>query len=202
MPVEKLNGVELYYETHGHGFPLVLIGGFNADHLVFANLVEDYAKHFQVIVFDNRGIGQSSVPDHPYTIAQMADDTANLCQHLGITEAYFNGSSMGGKILQNLACRYPTLCKKIVITNSYHQIDVKFLLFLQGKLALMKAGADIKALTQITIPWAFGDKFLSNPDNVAMLIERNVQNPFPMTLKGFQHQMAALQDTKNHATVR
>ena len=58
-----------------------------------------------------------SIPVEPYSIAEMARDIAELAQHLNITSAYFCGNSMGGFILQELAYQFPSLVKKMIISN-------------------------------------------------------------------------------------
>ena len=196
MAIAQFDDVEMYYEVHGSGQPLVLIAGFGADHLVWSDLLVDYTPHFKVILLDNRGVGRTNTPDYPYTIAHMADDIYKLCQHLNIQEAAFLGSSMGGKILQNLALRYPLLCKKAVITNSYIDIDPHFLALAQTRLTMIKAGADRRALIEMSLRLAFSSKFLSTPNMLETLVELNLNNPYPFTDKGQEYQLAALADTK------
>lgn len=59
MSIIKVNDINLYYESHGQGEVLVLISGFSGDHTAWQDVIEHYSKHYQVIVFDNRGIGAS-----------------------------------------------------------------------------------------------------------------------------------------------
>ena len=68
MPYARVNGIRIYYETYGEGHPLVLIGGLGSEIQSWATQIPIYSKHFQVIVFDNRGAGKSDKPDIPYTI--------------------------------------------------------------------------------------------------------------------------------------
>ena len=62
MAIIKVNGINLYYEIHGQGQPLILIAGFSADHNAWCNVVDYLSQHYRVIIFDNRGAGQSEVP--------------------------------------------------------------------------------------------------------------------------------------------
>src|SRR5262245_16101500 len=101
MPKIDVGNINLYYESYGAGEPLVCIAGFSVDHLAWQSIVELFAKNYNVIIFDNRGAGQSDCPDIPYSIDMLADDTIELCKALDITRARFIGSSMGGMILQN-----------------------------------------------------------------------------------------------------
>ncbi|MBF8302764.1 MAG: catD, partial [Candidatus Dadabacteria bacterium] len=94
MPYARVNGIRIYYETYGEGFPVVLIGGLGSEIQSWATQIPIYSKHFQVIVFDNRGAGKSDKPDIPYTIELMADDTASLLDALGVESAFVVGKSM------------------------------------------------------------------------------------------------------------
>ncbi len=73
MPKVKANGIDLNYETHGRGEPLLLIAGLGATGEMWDNQVPLLAREFQVITFDNRGAGRSDKPQEPYSIAMFAD---------------------------------------------------------------------------------------------------------------------------------
>ena len=74
MSTTKVGPLELYYEEHGSGDPLLLIMGFGVDSRGWRYQIPEFSKHYRTIVFDNRGIGRSSKPPGPYTIGQMVDD--------------------------------------------------------------------------------------------------------------------------------
>ena len=105
MPKVKMKDISLYYEVHGSGYPLVLIRGLasNVDHWYFQ--VPAFSSLYSVVVFDNRGIGRSEMPDLPFTISTMADDTVGLMDSLGIRKAHILGISMGGMIAQEIALK-------------------------------------------------------------------------------------------------
>ncbi|MCH8029339.1 MAG: alpha/beta fold hydrolase [Candidatus Dadabacteria bacterium] len=115
MPFAKVNGITMYYEVHGKGEPVVLIGGLGSQTQSWATQVPLYSRHFKVVVLDNRGAGKTDKPDEPYSIEQMADDTAALIEHLGIESARVAGKSMGGMIGQWLAIKHPEKVSKLVL---------------------------------------------------------------------------------------
>ncbi|WP_115702214.1 alpha/beta fold hydrolase [Legionella sainthelensi] len=199
MPRIKVNDVSMYYESHGQGEPIVFIAGFSADHLAWAAIVEYFKEKYQVILFDNRGIGQTDIPDGLYSIDQMANDVADLCTALNIQQAHFVSSSMGGFILQSLAYRYPSLVKSAVIGNSGAKIHTTFNIYLQAQLELMKADAPLKTLIKASCSWCFSYQFLSQPGVLEQLIQIGLDNPFPFTIKGHEGQYSALQqfDSQN-----
>ena len=82
MPIARINDINLYYEVHGQGFPMVCIAGLSTDHMTWINLTEPLAQKYKVILLDNRGVGQSDVPPGPYSIQQMSNDVYSLCQYL------------------------------------------------------------------------------------------------------------------------
>jgi 3-oxoadipate enol-lactonase len=102
MPKANVQGINLYYEVHGSGYPLILIRGLgsNADHWYCQ--VPAFSSHYSVVVFDNR----SDIPDAPFTISKMAEDTVLLMDVLGIAKADILGISMGGMIAQAIALKY------------------------------------------------------------------------------------------------
>ncbi len=105
----------MYYEIAGEGPPLLLIYGLAGRGKSFLHQIPVLAEHYQVISFDNRGIGETDQPEAAYTIPQMADDAAGLLDALGIESAYVFGISMGGMIAQELVLRHPGKIRKLVL---------------------------------------------------------------------------------------
>jgi 3-oxoadipate enol-lactonase len=117
MPLAKVNNIALYYEMHGAGgTPLVMIAGggdSKADWLP-EHLALLCTKH-QVVIFDNRGIGQSDKPTEPYSMAQYAADIIGLLDELSIDCTHIFGVSMGGMIAQHVAINYPRRLLSLVL---------------------------------------------------------------------------------------
>jgi pimeloyl-ACP methyl ester carboxylesterase len=118
MPKVKANGIDLYYELHGVGKPLVLISGIGYSLWQWHKMVPFLAKHFQVITFDNRGVGQSDKPVGPYSAQMLAADTAGLLDTLGIQKAIVMGHSMGGFIAQAMALDYPQKVERLILAST------------------------------------------------------------------------------------
>lgn len=115
MPRARANGIELYYEEHGEGEPLLWIGGLGANVLEITYLVEAYSPHYRFLTYDGRGCGRSDKPEADYTIAGLADDAAALLDALGINSAYVYGSSMGGMVAQELTLLYPERVRALIL---------------------------------------------------------------------------------------
>jgi pimeloyl-ACP methyl ester carboxylesterase len=120
MAKAEVGDIEMAYCIDGSGEPVVLIGGFTMVKESWELQVVELAKRFRVITFDNRGVGETTVPTGPFNIADMAADTAGLMDALGIDSAHFFGVSMGGLIAQVLAIDYPDRVKKVALGCTTH----------------------------------------------------------------------------------
>lgn len=118
MPTVQVNGINLNYEIHGQGEPLVLISGIGYDLWQWHLMVPLLAEQFQVITFDNRGAGKSDAPAGPYSAQLLAEDTAGLLAALGIKKAAIMGHSMGGFVAQALALSQPEVVSKLVLAST------------------------------------------------------------------------------------
>ncbi len=119
MPVAKVKDITISYAVEGRGEPLVMIMGFSAGRAGWTAQIPFFKKHYQVVTFDNRGVGKSDKPSGPYSTRMMADDTVGLMDHLGIQKAHIMGASMGGMIAQELAINYPERVNKLVLACTY-----------------------------------------------------------------------------------
>ena len=120
MPSVDASGAELYYERSGAGEPLLLIQGMSATHLAWGRpFLGALEGRFECIVFDNRGIGKSGRAELPFTIADLAADTASLLDRLEVEHAHVVGISMGGMIAQELALGHPDRIRSLTLGATY-----------------------------------------------------------------------------------
>jgi 3-oxoadipate enol-lactonase len=116
MPFATANGLKLYYERAGSGPPLLFISGTGGDLRAKPNVFDGpLLKSFEVLAYDQRGLGQSEKPDRPYTMADYADDAAALMAVQGWDEALVIGVSFGGMVAQELVLRHPRRVKRLVL---------------------------------------------------------------------------------------
>jgi pimeloyl-ACP methyl ester carboxylesterase len=111
----ELDDIELSYEEHGAGMPLLLIAGIPAVADDWRSLAAPLSAGRRVIAFDNRGSGRSTVTEGPYSTEQMAADAADLLDRLGIRRADVFGVSLGGMIAQELALRWPERVDRLIL---------------------------------------------------------------------------------------
>lgn len=127
MPTIHVNGVDLYYETHGAGEPVLLVHGLGSSTLDWEPQIEALAKRFTVVTFDVRGHGRSAKPRERYSVQLFTDDTAALMRALGLGPTHVVGISMGGMIAFQLAVDAPELIRTLVIVNSGPAMPVRTL---------------------------------------------------------------------------
>ena len=192
MPTIKVNEIEMYYEIYGTGKPLILIAGFTCDQSMWAEYVAQLSSHYQIILFDNRGSGQTSSPEEPYTIKMMADDTAGLLKALHISQCYAVGHSMGAMILQQLCLSYPHLIRKGILANPFAKVPNKWKWNMEWTLKLMAHGINVKLLSEGILPWIYSEEFMGDPEKIQNAIERCLTNLHPQPLSGMIGQMHAL----------
>jgi 3-oxoadipate enol-lactonase len=118
MPTAKVNGVELYYEDQGNGFPVVFGHGLCFDGDMFSHQVQALSSRYRTITVDFRGHGRSQSLDQPYTLEDNTEDLYRLLQHLGISQAHFVGLSMGGMTAMRLALAQPEMVKSLVLLDT------------------------------------------------------------------------------------
>jgi 3-oxoadipate enol-lactonase len=140
MPTVSVNGLRIYYELAGGGPPLVLIAGLGLDLSEYGQLIDALATHHQVLAFDNRGAGRTDKPDEPYTVRQMADDTAGLMQVLGIERAHVVGMSLGGRIALDLALEHPERVRSLVLVSTSARVERRWTIGLLGLVSLLFRG--------------------------------------------------------------
>jgi 3-oxoadipate enol-lactonase len=120
MPKIVVGDNELHYERSGSGEPLLLIQGMSGTHVSWGDpFLEPLREVFDVVVFDNRGIGLSAPTEGPFTIVEMAEDAAGLLDQLGIESTHVVGISMGGMIAQELALAGPERLRSLTLGCTY-----------------------------------------------------------------------------------
>ena len=108
--------IHLHHERAGSGPPLLYIGGTGGDLRAKPNVHDGpLVERFEVLAYDQRGQGRSDKPDEAYSMAQYADDAADLLAEVGWSRAHVMGVSFGGMVAQELAIRHPGLVDRLVL---------------------------------------------------------------------------------------
>lgn len=117
----NVNGLKMYYEIHGSGFPLVLIhGGGSTIESTFGNVIELFAQTHKVIAVEMQAHGRTADIDRPLSFTQDADDVAGLLKQLNIEKADIFGFSNGASTTLQFAIRHPELTHKIIVASTFY----------------------------------------------------------------------------------
>ena len=125
MTIKKINDIDIYYEIHGEGDPLLLIHGLGSSSRDWEYQIPQFSKFYKVITIDLRGHGKTEKPKGPYSIRGFADDVALFLESLDIKHANILGLSMGTATGFELAINYPELVKSLIAVNMSAKLSVK-----------------------------------------------------------------------------
>lgn len=117
-----VNGLNMYYEIHGTGAPLVLIhGGGSTLRTTFGSVLHEFAKTHKVIAVEMQAHGHTADINRPLSFTQDADDIAALLKHLGIEKADIFGFSNGASTTLQFAIRHPEATNKIIVASTMYK---------------------------------------------------------------------------------
>ncbi len=186
MPVVHVGDINIYYEIHGEGEPLVLIMGYGGNSGQWFRQIPGLAQKYRVISFDNRGTGRSDKPDISYTMEMMASDVAGLLEALSITAAHVYGVSMGGMIAQHVALNHPEKVISLVLGcttcgGEQHSVvpdaEAMTLLFDMERMQRLTPEEMIKE----TMPFLCSQEFIdNNPDVIRQFTKNSMEYVTPL----------------------
>ena len=119
MPFITVRDLRMYYEMRGKGRRLLVISGTGGDLRRSPSIFEmPLAQHFEILAYDQRGLGQTSKPDIPYTMIDYADDANTLLDSVEWDRCLVMGISFGGMVAQEFALRYPHRVERLVLAST------------------------------------------------------------------------------------
>lgn len=191
MATLQNNDVELYYELHGNGPPLLLIAGLASDSPSWLPVLVDLKKQFTVILMDNRGVGRST-QECEIQIGLMADDSMVLLRHLGLEKVHLLGHSMGGMVALEFAVRYPGMVEKLVLASSTVRNLARNNRLFDDWASAREAELDQSAWFRTIFTWIFTEMFFENGQRVDDVIRYLLGYPWPQSAQGFRKQVQAI----------
>jgi 3-oxoadipate enol-lactonase len=178
MPFAIINKIRVHYEVSGQGDAVLLISGLSAPSVGWALQVKALSPRFQVVTFDNRGVGQSDLPPDPvYGTAQMADDAAALLHELKIGRAHVVGASMGGTIALELTLQHPKLVRSLTLACTWAEADARFLHTVESWISLAYRVPVEERYRHVVYPWLFTPDFFAHKENVETAFQRAMAYP-------------------------
>ncbi len=180
-----VNGLQMYYEIHGAGEPLLLLhGAFGAIDL-WGPILSTLAEHHQVTAIEFQGHGHTAdIIDRPLGYEQLADDVTAVMEHLGVEHANIVGYSMGGTTGLQLAIRHPDLVRKLVAVSPNYRSDGYYPELLAG---LQLMSPEIFAGTPEEAAYL---RHAPNPEDFPVLVEK--QKVLPQDFAFAEEDVAAI----------
>jgi 3-oxoadipate enol-lactonase len=190
MAIAEVNRQRLYYEVHGEGEPLLCVHGLACDTLAWIPQVQAFAAAHRTVIFDNRDVGQSSMADDDYEIADMARDALALADELELDSFHLLGVSMGGAIAQEVATQAPERVRTLTLAVTFPA---------GGPYARRLAEVWSARVCQISrdqhidelMLMNHSEAFYESPEMVEFIRTAILNNPYPQPPEAFGRQLAA-----------
>lgn len=192
MPYVPTRDIITYYEVVGSGEPLVLIRGLGSDLQAWAPQVPLLAKHFRVIVYDNRGAGRTGAPDKPYSIAGMADDLAALLDALNVEKAHVVGYSMGGMVAQEFAVRHPNRLDRLILLATTAKPDGYVRAVIESFITVRRTNISREGFVRALAPYLYTAALFDDVERYERAVAVSVQNPYAQQDHAFIRQARAI----------
>lgn len=185
MPTASLDGVDLFYEDQGSGFPVLFVAGGIGAIETWQMQVPEFSKQHRVVTFDRRGTGRSGPGTEPLTVDLLVRDARDLLDHLGIPEAAVVANAFGGFVAQVLARSHPDRVSNLVLLCSGARFGPVGGLFAELWVALIERGVEARLVAMATMPFAVTPPLMANPEFVVATADRlagSVTVPDPRTV--------------------
>jgi len=192
MPSTTVNGIDLYYECHGKGKPLMLIAGLASDSQSWQPIVEDLSQRYLVILPDNRGVGRTNPQDIETSIQHIADDCVALIRHLGLSSVTLLGHSMGGFVTLDCAIRYPEIVSKLILVGTSAFNSERNNALFHDWLLYLRSGMDLDCWFRSIFYWIFSRRFFENKETLNDAVRLAIEYPYPQSDIAFERQVRAI----------
>ncbi len=117
MPYSTANGIKIYYEVYGEGFPFVLVHANPFDHNLWMYQISHFSTYFRIIAVDIRGYGRSDKPATEFSLKDMAHDVLGVCRDERVKEAILGGCSVGSGIALLLGLEHAEMFKALILVG-------------------------------------------------------------------------------------
>ena len=177
----EVNGLNLYYETHGDGRPTILLHGGLGSGEMFGPILPALSANHRVIAPDLQGHGRTADIDRPISEALMADDIAALIDHLGLDHPDVVGYSLGGGVAFHTAVKYPEKVRRLVTASIYFRSDD---VHQELKAQQGQVNASAAEFMKETPMWELYQKVAPRPEDFGRLLDKigdMMKEPFDYT---------------------
>ena len=165
----EVNGINLYYETHGAGRPLILLHGGLMSNETFGPVLPQLAERHQVIAPDLQGHGRTADIDRPIDVRLMADDIAALIDHLGLEKPDLVGYSLGGGVALHTAAKYPAKVRRLVAVSANIRPDA---IYAEMRVQQGQVGAAAAEFMKDTPMYQLYQRVAPRPEDFPKLLDK------------------------------
>ncbi len=165
MPMITLGDLNVFYEKHGQGEPVLLIHGLGSSTEDWEPQVNALRTGFTVVTYDVRGHGKTAKPAGKYSVPQFAMDAAKLIERLGLGPVHVMGLSMGGMIAFQLASDRPDLVRSIIIVNSGPEMILRTW---KEKVAIFQRRVIVRVMGMSKMGEVLAGRLLPAPEHAAL----------------------------------
>ncbi|MDR3478607.1 MAG: alpha/beta hydrolase [Gammaproteobacteria bacterium] len=189
--MQKINieGNNFQFHVIGQGKPLVFISGLGTDRTIWNNIVAELKSDFQIIYFDNKGVGENNAFTAPVTTLEMAADVAAIIRHLNLKDVCVIGHSLGSYVAQHIATSYPDLVEKLVLVSTRIKTSINTILHYNVVLNLSRAGVSREILIEDSLSWLYRSSYLQDTANTEKLIKARSAMPALSSFETFSNQV-------------
>jgi len=205
MPSARINGVDLYYEIHGTGPPLMLIAGLASDSQSWQPVVAGLSQKYSLILPDNRGAGRTSPQESEGSIQQMADDCVALLRYLDLPSVHLLGHSMGGFIALDCAIRYPEQFPSLILVATSASNSARNNFLMHDWVSYLESGMDLESWFRNVFYWIFTKQFFQDKEALNGALRYAINYPYPQSNTAFINQVNAISQfncRSNLATIK
>jgi 3-oxoadipate enol-lactonase len=190
MAIAQANGQQLYYEIHGEGEPLFCVHGLSCDTLAWIPQIQAFAAEHRTVIFDNRDVGQSSMAEPGYEIADMARDALALADELELESFHLLGISMGGAIAQEIALQAPGRVRTLTLAVTFSTGGTYSRRLAEVWGARVMQVSHEQHVDELML-MNHSEAFFESPEMVEFVRTAMVNNPHPQPPDAFGRQIAA-----------
>ena len=192
MPFARINNVNLYYEVHGTGAPVLLVAGLASDSQSWEPVTRELSRYYTVVAPDNRGVGRTDPADADSSISLMADDCIGLMDYLKLPSVHILGHSMGGFIAMDCALRYPWHVDRLILAATAAFNSKRNNTLLSDWVLYLESGMDLNLWFRNMFYWIFSKDFFENEEFLDEAIGLARDYPYLQSRTGFRKQVQAI----------
>ena len=194
----EVGDVRLHYVQRGSGDDVVLLAGLGDAHDAWAAQIEAFSQRFRVTAIDNRGVGQSSLPEGEFSVAAMAADAAGLLDALGIASAHVAGFSMGGAIAQELALARPELVRSLLLNGTWCKSDAFLIAALRSICWQATIADDARSFFESFLCWVYSPAVFAD-GRIEQFVQAGLDHPHPQDGEAFLRTARAIESHDSEA---